>query len=304
MRYHTGENNPRIDLDVDQIAIGRADRGAVENRNAGVCAAARHPIELLIDDSIKSKVAAVHDRYAAARGACQERAVIGEALIGKLAKMRPAADLQSRGKPGVILSAIMPPLKFTDHERGILESKAQAIAIACIGISVAAGSCRVAVEDRKQQRSILRQFILYSRPDRGQWIGRSAAGQVDGADGRPIALQEYLTQVAIKKLGVRRELAKPEAQRTKPAFKPQLRQAHCRRRLDRRDRVHAADIVASDAAVVIDAEGIGVERPVLPAGELVEIDVELRLQLALIDGAAPDTAGHIAQDIICINEIV
>src|SRR5262249_39434169 len=69
MRYHAGENNSAIDLEIDKIAIGRADRRAVEYRNAGVRAAPRHPIELLIDHSINSIVAAVHDRYAAARGA-------------------------------------------------------------------------------------------------------------------------------------------------------------------------------------------------------------------------------------------
>src|SRR5262249_36622506 len=179
--------------------------------------APRHPIELLIDHSINSIVAAVHDRYAAARGAGQKRAVIGEALIGELAEMRPAADLQSRGKPGVIFSTIVPPLKFAHHERRILEAKTQAIAIACMGSGVTAGSCGVAVEDRKQQRGVLRQFVLYARANRRQRIGRPTSGQVDRTDRRPIALQEDLAEIAIKELGVRRELAKSETQRTKPA---------------------------------------------------------------------------------------
>src|SRR5262249_16958274 len=199
VRDNGGENDAGIDLDIDLIAIGRADRGTVENRNAGVCAAPRNPIELLIDHSVKSKVAAVHDRYAAACGACQKRPVIGEALVWKLAKMTPAADLQSRGKPGVVFCAIMPPLKFADHERRILEAKTQAIAIACIGIGVAAGCRRIAVEDRKQQRGVLRQFVLYARSNGRQRISGSASRQVDRADRRPIALQENLADVAVKK---------------------------------------------------------------------------------------------------------
>jgi hypothetical protein len=62
--------------------------------------------------------------------------------------------------------------------------------------------------------------------------------------------------------------------------------------------------VPSDAAVIVNAEGIGVESPVLPAGKLFKIDVKLRLQLPLIDGAALDAAGNIAQHIVGVDEIV
>src|SRR5262249_3732755 len=60
VRDHAGENDPAIDLDIDLIAIGRADRGKVENRKDGGCASPPDPIEPPNDHSVKSQSPTVH----------------------------------------------------------------------------------------------------------------------------------------------------------------------------------------------------------------------------------------------------
>src|SRR5581483_4731662 len=84
----------------------------------------------------------------------------------------------------------------------------------------------------------------------------------------------------------------------------ELGQAHRRRRLDGGDGIDAADIVAADAAAVIDLEDVGVEGEVLQPGELVEIDRELVVELALADGAAPVAAGDVGEQVVGPDEII
>ena len=98
------ENNPTVDLETDLIAVGRANRGAGENGNAAVPVAALRSNRLPIDNSVNSVITAMHERHAAARGAGQQYAVIGVALISELSEISPAADLQRRRKTGIIFA--------------------------------------------------------------------------------------------------------------------------------------------------------------------------------------------------------
>ena len=91
---------------------------------------------------------------------CQQRTVVGKALISELSEMTPGADLQSRCKSGVILAAIVPKLQFADHECRILQTKIQPIAVA--GVRIArTGTGGIAVEDREQERCIFWKLVFY-----------------------------------------------------------------------------------------------------------------------------------------------
>src|SRR4029077_20487622 len=103
---------------------------------------------------------------------------------------------------------------------------------------------------------------------------------------------------------IRRELTEPETYGTKPALEPQFRQTYGWRGLNRRDRVHAADVVAPNPAIITNSEGVGVKCPILPASQFFKVDVELPFQLVLKDRAAPDAARQIAQHIACIDQTV
>src|SRR4029078_8050197 len=129
-------DNPAIDLDIDEITVGWADCRTIKDGNAAIPITARQAIELLVDHGIYSVITAMQQRQAFACRTGQQHAVVGELLVGELAEVSPAADLQGRGKPGVIFSAISPPLEFTDHERRIASAEIQSIAIAGVGLRV------------------------------------------------------------------------------------------------------------------------------------------------------------------------
>ena len=151
----------------------------------------------------------MHKRHAAARRTGQQHAVVVEALVGKLTEVTPAADLERRCKPGVVLAAIPPELQFADHEGGIAQTEIQTVAVAGVGIA-GTRSGRIAVENGEEQRCVFGKLVFDTRAQCGQRIGRTAARQIDCPDGRPIALQKHLTEIAVKKFGVGRELAKSE----------------------------------------------------------------------------------------------
>jgi hypothetical protein len=70
------------------------------------------------------------------------------------------------------------------------------------------------------------------------------------------------------------------------------------------DGVDAADIVAADAAGVVDVEDVGEQRQSLPARELAEVDHQHAVQLALVDGADAGAAMHVGEDIIGVFQPV
>ena len=65
--------------------------------------------------------------------------------------MSPSADLERGRKSGVILAAIVPELKLSDHERRVLHAEIQAVEIAGVWIAAGTWSGRIAIEDREQK---------------------------------------------------------------------------------------------------------------------------------------------------------
>src|SRR5262249_34140982 len=224
-------------------------------------------------------------------------------LVSELPKLVPAADFQRRRKVGIVLAAVASKLQLTDHERWVTHTKIEPVTIAGVGLA-RTRSRRITVKNRKQKRRVFGKLVFYARADGGQWISRSTARQIDRGDRRPIALQKDLTEIAVEELSVRGELAKPDADRSDPALEPQFGKSDRGCGFDRRNCVHASDIVTADAAIIVDSERIGVEAPVLPSGKFFEIDQKLALQLALDDCAGSNAAGRVAQHIIGGDQIV
>src|SRR6185295_4756620 len=124
------------------------------------------------------------------------------------------------------------------------------------------------------QRYVLDRIDLEANARSGQRIGRAAARQVRRGDGRPVALQEHGAEFAEEELGVGGNLAGLDARLAtgELLLEPYLRQPRGRHRFDRGDGVEASDIVAPDAAGVVNLEKVGEERKTAQARELVQVD--------------------------------
>src|SRR6185312_13523104 len=67
--YHAGEHNSEVDFDIDQIAVRRTDRGAIEYRDPAFSVTTRWPIQLLVEDAVNCEITTMHERHTAAHRA-------------------------------------------------------------------------------------------------------------------------------------------------------------------------------------------------------------------------------------------
>ena len=83
-------------------------------------------------------------------------------------------------------------------------------------------------------------------------------------------MQEHVAEIAEEEFVVGHKLADPETGGAVQEFplEPQFGQARRWCGFDGRDRIHAADIVAPDAAGVVNLKGIRIQRQILPTGQL------------------------------------
>ena len=219
--------------------------------------------------------------------------------------MNPPAELQGRGEAFGIFFAIVLELHFPEEQRRIGHAKIQASAIAQLLVA-GPGARGIPVEHRKQHREVLVRLELQANARRREGIGRAAARQVDCGNRREVGLQENLACLAEEEFAVGRELSDPQARLVLPEFlfEPHFRQPRRRYGFDRGDRVHAPHVVAADAPGIVNLEAVCVEGQPLPVGKLLEIDRELRFELALIDRAALEAARHVAEHVVGVDEIV
>ena len=91
--------------------------------------------------------------------------------------MSEGAELERARQSGSADALIIAVLRLGDDQRGIAQTKIEAIAVARLRIAGSrAGG--VAVEDRGEKRKIARRVEFDARRRRGQGIGRSAGRQI------------------------------------------------------------------------------------------------------------------------------
>jgi len=110
-------------MKINQIAVRGTDRCSAEHGYAAIRRAAAWTVELLIDDAVDTKVAAMLRRNSAPRRIGEQRAVIGVALVGELAEIGPSSEFQYPGKSGVVLTLIGPELSLADNQGRITQSE-------------------------------------------------------------------------------------------------------------------------------------------------------------------------------------
>ena len=74
--------------------------------------------------------------------------------------------------------------------------------------------------------------------------------------------------------------------------------------LDVADRDQAVEVLAAHSGCSMNLKGIAEEAQALPSGELAEIDRGKRFKLALIQAAATDAAGHVAERFAGVDQPV
>ena len=222
LRDQAGEDHTAVDVAIDQVAVGRADRHAGVNRDAAELVAVLRPVKLLVDHRVDAVVAAMLERHAGAERIGEQSAVIGEPLIVELSGMAPGADHDAGREAFVLLAVVVLKLGLADEERRVVDAEVRAKPIADLLIA-AARSGRIAVQHGDADPDILDGLDLEANARRRQRIGRTAAWQVHRSDGRPIALQEHLAEVAEEEFAVGGDLADLEA-------------GHCRRQRSARAR--------------------------------------------------------------------
>ena len=162
---HPGEDNAAVEIEIVEVAVGRAPGGATEQQDAGIGIAAGRPVELLIDHGIDAVVAAQPSRDAGAERIGQRKAVDVEAQIVEAVEVMPGADANAAGETGRIGLLIVAVLKFADHVRRIVDAEIQPVAVAEFGVKAALAG-RIAVEHRQQRRGLRRRIDLQTHAGR------------------------------------------------------------------------------------------------------------------------------------------
>ena len=290
-RDHAGEDDAAVEKEVDVAAVGGAGRNPAEEADAAVGAAVRWSVDLLIDDAVDAAVAADPAGNAVAQGGGKRESIRAEPVVVELSKMMPAAQPINSGQPAVVFSLIAPVLNLTHQQRRIVDPE-----IGSCGVDRSLFS-RISIEHGDEGGPVLVGIKPPAYAGRRERIGRSAAGEVGAGDRGPIAAQEHPAVVADEELRIGGKLAEAKAEPIveELLLEPQFGKARRRDGLDVADRDQAVEMVAAHSGRSMNLKGIAEEAQALPSGELSEIDRSKRLELALIQAAATDAAGPVAE---------
>ena len=214
--------------------------------------------------------------------------------------MMPAAQPVNSGQPAVVLSLIVAVLNLTHQQRRIVDPE---IGSGGVDRSLFAG---IAIEHGDEGGPVFVGIKPPAYARRGERIGRSAAGQVGAGDRGPVAAQKHPAVVADEELRIGGKLAeaKAEAIVEQLLLEPQFGKARRRHGLDVADRDQAVEVLSAHSGCTMNLKSIAEEAQALPSGELAEIDGGERFELALIQAAATDAAGHIAERFAGVDQPV
>src|SRR5271165_4586859 len=130
--------------------------------------------------------------------------------------MRPGAEFQDGGKPGIRLLVIIPELCFGDHKRRVLEAKIDAVFIAELLIAWRSRSGRIAIEHRSEHRYVLVGIDFHPCARRRERISRPAAWKSRRGNRWPVGLQEHERSISVEELNVGCELTGAKARAAIP----------------------------------------------------------------------------------------
>ena len=97
---------------------------------------------------------------------------------------------------------------------------------------------------------------------------------------------------------------KPKRSSNELLLEPQFGEARRRDRLDVADRDQAVEVLAPHSGSTMNLKSVAEEAQALPSGELAEVDGGERFELALIQAAATDAAGHVAEGFAGVDQPV
>jgi hypothetical protein len=138
----------------------------------------------------------------------------------------------------------------------------------------------------------------------GERIGRSSGGKISGEKRRPAdaVVDEVRGRLALQKLTIRRHQPGTNGEalfevllvpkRIEPSDRPGFKIG---------DGENVAEIGRTEKRPVGD-EAVGVEFSPVPAHELLQIEIELRLKNSDPDGAGPDSAADIGEKVVGVVE--
>src|SRR5665213_1158627 len=121
--------NAGVGVEIDQIAVRRAVRGASKNPDAAIGVLA-DAVEFLFENRVDTEIAGQRGGNPVGRHAGQRTPGSAEALVGKVAKMAPAAKLELSGKARIALFGMPKKLHLPQRQGWIVDAEVEPVAIA------------------------------------------------------------------------------------------------------------------------------------------------------------------------------
>src|SRR6516225_534516 len=290
-----------VGVKIDQIAIVRHTAGANE-RGETLVVAAGHAIEHLIDDAVDAAIAGVIEGDAGRLRVGQRQAGIVKALIAEArAGVIPGADAVRAGKSFGVLSLVRQIARLRDEEGAAAKADDGSGRKRCRLIGAVA-STGIAAEYRALECPLVRWRDPDAKAGSGKRIGRSSCGKIGGEKRRPAdaVVDEVRGRLALQKLAVGRHQPYANGQAFfEVLFVPEGIEARDRTGFQVGDSENIAEIGWTEKRPMGD-EAVSVELATLPAEELLQIEIDLRLKNSDPDGARANSAADIGEKVVGI----
>src|SRR5665213_3234144 len=118
-----------VGVEIDQVAVRRAVRGAGKNPDAAVVVLA-DAVQLLFENRVDPEIAGQIGGTGSGRHAGQRNSGSTKTLVGKVAKMAPAAKLELSGQARIAFFRMPEQLHLAQRQGRIVDPEVEPVAIA------------------------------------------------------------------------------------------------------------------------------------------------------------------------------
>src|SRR5450631_2349481 len=296
--HETDEADAAVEIEVDQVSIGRAIGDPAENRHArqrvrnAPLGYRGRPIKCLLEGREYSEVAAKLCRDAVSSGVGDRQGLRSKTLIVELSEMLPASRRKVAGERAAGNFDIVIPANLSDHPWRVVDAKRQTVIVAKLRVAFARPR-RTAVENRAKGGDLLRQRGLDANAKCRDRRCRAPSRKVGGFDGWPAKrpVDEQIVGLAVEELDVGCLLADPyiESIIVETLLEIRVIEPRVGQRFGLADRREIMDVVARQSAAV-NLVGIGEKPAPGPADQSIEIGIDREIKAAEMNEAARSPA--------------